>query len=119
MCEPPVALHVFTAIIEADDGGFKAWAAEVPGAYAKGSTLEEVRANLRQSIEWLLEEHRRAAFDEVATKPAIMFEPIVMGASPTRRIVLPHSLSAEDQSRLFSVLLNLFDFGDEQNREDD
>ena len=46
---------VFEEILEADGGGYLAYAEELPGAISEGGTLEEARDNLRDAIELLLE----------------------------------------------------------------
>jgi predicted RNase H-like HicB family nuclease len=49
----------FTAIIEATpEGGYWAICPEVPGANGQGETIEEVKNNLRQAIELILEDRR-------------------------------------------------------------
>jgi predicted RNase H-like HicB family nuclease len=49
----------FTAIIEAaPEGGFWAICPEVPGANGQGETIEEVKANLQQAIELILEDRK-------------------------------------------------------------
>jgi len=49
----------FTAIIEpAPKGGYWAICPEVPGANGQGETIEEVKDNLRQAIELILEDRR-------------------------------------------------------------
>ena len=50
----------FTAIIEtAPEGGYWAICPEVPGANGQGETIEEVKNNLRQAIELILEDRRK------------------------------------------------------------
>lgn len=49
----------FTAIIEpSPEGGYWAICPEVPGANGQGETIEEVKDNLRQAIELILEDRR-------------------------------------------------------------
>ena len=49
----------FTAIIEAAPvGGYWAICPEVPGANGQGETIDEVKNNLRQAIELILEDRR-------------------------------------------------------------
>lgn len=48
----------FTAIIEpAPEGGYWAVCPEVPGANGQGETIEDVKENLKASIELILEDH--------------------------------------------------------------
>lgn len=62
----------FTAIYEkAEEGGYVGYVAELPGANTQGETLEEVRANLKEAVEMLLESYREEAekrLSESATK---------------------------------------------------
>ena len=49
----------FTAIIEAaPEGGYWAICPEVPGANGQGETIEEVKNDLRQAIELILEDRK-------------------------------------------------------------
>ena len=51
----------FTAIIERDDDWYIAYCPEVPGANGQGRTIEEVRANLAEAINLILEDRRQDA----------------------------------------------------------
>jgi len=48
----------FTAVVEqdADTALYVGWVPGFPGAHSQGETLDELRANLREVIEMLLEE---------------------------------------------------------------
>jgi predicted RNase H-like HicB family nuclease len=48
----------FTAVIErdADTGLYVGWVPGFPGAHSQGQTLDELRANLQEVVEMLLEE---------------------------------------------------------------
>ncbi|MFO7665922.1 MAG: type II toxin-antitoxin system HicB family antitoxin [Desulfobacterales bacterium] len=49
----------FTAIIEAaPEGGYWAICPEVPGANGQGDTIQETKDNLRQAIEFILEDRK-------------------------------------------------------------
>lgn len=49
----------FTAIIEkAPEGGYWAICPEIPGANGQGETIEETKDNLRQAIEFILEDRK-------------------------------------------------------------
>ncbi len=55
----------FTAVFEeAEEGGYIAYVAEVPGAVTQGETLEEARDNLREAAELVLEANRERALQE-------------------------------------------------------
>jgi len=52
----------FTAIYEeAEEGGYIAYVAELPGANTQGETLEEARENLKEATSLLLECYREEA----------------------------------------------------------
>lgn len=48
----------FTAVIERDNdtGLYVGWIPGFPGAHSQGETLDELRANLREVVEMLLED---------------------------------------------------------------
>jgi predicted RNase H-like HicB family nuclease len=49
----------FTAVYqEAEEGGYIAYAEEVPGAITQGETLEEARGNLAEAVQLVLETNR-------------------------------------------------------------
>ncbi len=49
----------FTAVIErAQEGGYWAYCAEIPGANGQGETVEECRQNLREAIALILQDRR-------------------------------------------------------------
>ena len=61
----PALINTFTAVFEeAEEGGYIAYIAEVPGATTQGETLEEARANLREAIELVLETNREMALEQ-------------------------------------------------------
>ena len=43
---------------EGDEGGYIGYVAELPGANTQGETLEEVRENLSEAIQLILEANR-------------------------------------------------------------
>jgi predicted RNase H-like HicB family nuclease len=74
----PVGVLTFTAVFEeADEGGYTAYVAELPGANTQGETLEEARENLREAIELILESNRENAL--AGRDPArLLREPITV-----------------------------------------
>ena len=51
--------HDFTAVYQAaEEGGYVAWAEELPGTITQGETLEEARENLAEAIHLVLEANR-------------------------------------------------------------
>jgi predicted RNase H-like HicB family nuclease len=72
-------MNTFTAVFEeAEEGGYVAFAEELPGAITQGDTLEEARENLREAIELVLEANRRIVLDGV-DETRVIREPIVIG----------------------------------------
>ena len=56
----------FTAVFkEAPEGGYVAYAEELPGANSQGETLDEARDNLREAVELVLESNRLLAEQEL------------------------------------------------------
>ena len=51
-------MKTFTAVVErdADTGLYVGWIPGFPGAHSQGETLDELRANLREVVEMLLED---------------------------------------------------------------
>jgi predicted RNase H-like HicB family nuclease len=71
-----------TAIYEeADEGGFIAYIAELPGANTQGETLDEVRENLLEAVQMILEAHREESERRVADKPKVTKESLTLRAA--------------------------------------
>jgi predicted RNase H-like HicB family nuclease len=51
----------FTAVFQQVPEGYIGFVAELPGANTQGATLEEVRANLAEAVELVLEANRTLA----------------------------------------------------------
>jgi predicted RNase H-like HicB family nuclease len=51
----------FTAVIQKHGRWYIAWVEEVPGANTQGRTLAEVRRNLKEVLELVIEENRKLA----------------------------------------------------------
>jgi predicted RNase H-like HicB family nuclease len=67
VADMPVMTNDFTAVYqEAEEGGYIAYAEEVPGAITQGETLEEARANLAEAIQLVLETNREQHHLELA-----------------------------------------------------
>jgi len=57
----------FTAVYQAaEEGGYVAFAEEVPGAITQGETLDEARANLAEAIQLVLDANREQSRLELA-----------------------------------------------------
>ena len=56
---------IFTAVFEeAEEGGYVAYIAEVPGLVTQGESHEEARDNLREAAELVLECNRELALQQ-------------------------------------------------------
>jgi len=51
-------LTLTTILEEAEEGGYVGYVAELPGANTQGETLEEVRENLTEAVELILNSNR-------------------------------------------------------------
>jgi len=71
-----------TAVFEeAEEGGFIGYVAELPGANTQGETLEEVRENLTESIELILNSNREE-FERTFSSPGkVTRETLVLRAA--------------------------------------
>lgn len=54
-----ILAYTFTAVYEQDGDWWVGYIEELPGANTQGATLDEVRANLREAVEFVLEATRR------------------------------------------------------------
>lgn len=48
----------YTAVIQKDAGWYIGWVEEVPGVNSQGKTLKEVKENLKEALEMILEANR-------------------------------------------------------------
>jgi len=71
-----------TAIFEeADEGGFIGYVAELPGANTQGETLEEVRENLSEAIELILDSNRQEFEKNFSSNRKVTRETLVLRAA--------------------------------------
>ena len=56
----------FTAVIERDGDWYIAYCPEIPGANGQGETITEVRKNLADAIELILEDRREGGLRGVS-----------------------------------------------------
>ena len=71
-----------TAIYEeAEEGGYIGYVAELPGANTQGETLEEVRENLGEAIQLILEANRQEFERHFSTKARVTRERLVLRAA--------------------------------------
>jgi predicted RNase H-like HicB family nuclease len=71
-----------TAIFEeAEEGGFIGYVAELPGANTQGETLEEVRENLNEAIELILNSNREEFEKSFSSSGKVTRETLVLRAA--------------------------------------
>jgi predicted RNase H-like HicB family nuclease len=71
-----------TAIYEeAEEGGYIGYVAELPGANTQGETLEEVRENLLEAAQMILEADREEAERRVAKVAKVTRERLTLRAA--------------------------------------
>ncbi len=58
----------FTTVFERVDEGYIGWVEELPGANAQGSTLSEVRENILEAIQMILEANHETLGDSLPTE---------------------------------------------------
>jgi predicted RNase H-like HicB family nuclease len=63
--------NTLTAVFEKVPEGYIGYVEELPGANAQGETLEEVKENLKEAIELVLEANRQLIEEELAGKELI------------------------------------------------
>ena len=61
----------FTAVFLKVPEGYVGFVEELPGANTQGKTLSEVRKNLREAVQLVLEANRKLAEQEIADKSVI------------------------------------------------
>jgi predicted RNase H-like HicB family nuclease len=71
-----------TAIFEeAEEGGFIGYVAELPGANTQGETLDEVRENLGEAIELILNSNREEFEKNFSSNGRVTREKMVLRAA--------------------------------------
>lgn len=71
-----------TAIYEeAEEGGYIGYVAELPGANTQGETLEEVRENLGEAIQLILETNREEFEKRLTPSAKVTRERMVLRAA--------------------------------------
>jgi predicted RNase H-like HicB family nuclease len=73
---------VLTAIYEeAEEGGYIGYIAELPGANTQGETLEEVRENLIEAAQLILEVNRETTEKRLGDPGKVRLEPLIVHAA--------------------------------------
>ncbi len=70
-----------TAIFQKVSEGYIGWVEELPGANAQGDTLDEVRENLMEAVEMVLEANRALSEESLAGSTDIIREPFIIPAA--------------------------------------
>ncbi len=81
MANNTIELTLTAIYEEAEEGGYIGYVAELPGANTQGETMEEVRENLREATQLLLEAHRDEAEKRIANKACVRREPLLLVAA--------------------------------------
>lgn len=66
---------------EAEEGGYIGYVAELPGANTQGETLAEVRENLTEAIQLILEANREQFERQLAPGSKVTREQLVLRAA--------------------------------------
>ena len=66
---------------EAEEGGYVAYVAELPGANTQGETLDEARENLREAIQLILETNRENFENNFSNNAKVTRERLVLRAA--------------------------------------
>ncbi|MCX7038608.1 MAG: type II toxin-antitoxin system HicB family antitoxin [Spirochaetes bacterium] len=61
----------FTAVFQRVPEGYIGFVEELPGANTQGNTLDEVRDNLREAVQLVLEANRQLAEEDLAGREVI------------------------------------------------
>ena len=73
---------ILTAIYEeAEEGGYIAYIAELPGANTQGETMEEARENLVEAAQLILEMNRQATEKRLTDPAKVRREPLTLHAA--------------------------------------
>jgi len=59
--------------------GYIAFVEELPGANTQGATLDEVRENLKEAVQLVLDANRELSERSLAGRPNVSREPFVVG----------------------------------------
>ena len=71
-----------TAIYEeAEEGGYIGYIAELPGANTQGETMDEVRENLLEAMQMILEANREEAERRLTKTAKVTREALVLNAA--------------------------------------
>lgn len=66
---------------EAEEGGYIGYIAELPGANTQGETLDEVRENLQEAVQMILEANREESERRLADNTKVTKESLTLRAA--------------------------------------
>ncbi|MCI0487770.1 MAG: type II toxin-antitoxin system HicB family antitoxin [Blastocatellia bacterium] len=76
-----MALTLTAIYEEAEEGGYVGYVAELPGANTQGESLEEVRENLIEAAQLILEANREATEKRLTDPAKVRREPLIVEAA--------------------------------------
>jgi predicted RNase H-like HicB family nuclease len=74
-------LTLTTVFEEAEEGGYIGYVAELPGANTQGDTLKEVRENLAEAIQLILEANREQFERQLQPGSKVTREQLILRAA--------------------------------------
>lgn len=74
-------VRLTTIFEEAEDGGYIGYVAELPGANTQGDTMDEVRENLAEAIQLILEANREHFEKQLQPGSKVTREQLVLRAA--------------------------------------
>ena len=66
---------------EANEGGYIGYIAELPGANTQGETIDEVRENLKEAVDMILEANREESEKRLGSVKIAMREKLTLSAA--------------------------------------
>jgi predicted RNase H-like HicB family nuclease len=73
-------MRTYTVVFEREeDGGYSAWAPDLPGCASQGETYDEAMANMREAIECYIEAHEKLG--RPLPEPRTQIETVQVGAA--------------------------------------
>jgi len=70
-------LRDFTLVVVKEGEWYAGFIKEIPGANAQGKSIEEVKENIKEALEMILESNEKHMFDDLKIKPELVKEELV------------------------------------------
>jgi predicted RNase H-like HicB family nuclease len=70
-------LRDFTLVIVKEGEWYAGFIKEIPGANSQGKSIEEVKENIKEALEMILESNSKHMFDDLKIKPELVREELV------------------------------------------